>query len=120
MRLLMNLLGVRNEHNRNDRNAFLTFQSRDPNTLVIPTLQRYNLFTPYANNSVATIASIFDYNSVTLVTGTQFAASLNQPVFVPANRNVIGQLPRLSRTDCSLINLLYSCNAPCPDRKSGL
>ncbi|XP_055346724.1 uncharacterized protein LOC129594158 [Paramacrobiotus metropolitanus] len=115
MRVLMNILGIRNEHNRNDRSSYLAFQSADPNTLVTSTLQKYNIFTPYANNSVATIASTFDYNSVTLVTGQQYAASPNAPVFVPLGTNIIGQLPRLSRTDCLLMNLLYSCSSPCPD-----
>lgn len=117
MRTLVNLLGIRNEHNRNDRNTFLTFQSSDPNTLVTSTLQKYNLFTVYANTSVATIASTYDFNSVTHVTGTQYALSASLPVFIPVGGNSVGQLPRLSRTDCLLINLLYRCSAPCPDRK---
>ncbi|GAV04831.1 hypothetical protein RvY_15051 [Ramazzottius varieornatus] len=84
MRILMNLLGIRNEHNRQDRNNFLLFQSAVPNMLVAPSLQKYNLFAAYANNSIATIASTFDYKSVTLVSGEQFAKSRNRPVFIPA------------------------------------
>ncbi|OQV13897.1 hypothetical protein BV898_11894 [Hypsibius exemplaris] len=116
MRLLMNLLGVRNEHNRADRNKFLTFQSSNPNSLVVSGLDKYNLFGLY--NGSTTIASTFDYQSVTLVAGEKFAASLNSPVFVPASgskSNTIGHLARLSRTDCLVINMLYQCSAPCPD-----
>lgn len=114
MRLLVNLLGIRSEHNRNDRNSFLTFTSGDPNAQVMESLQRYSLFLLY-NSSTTAIASTFDYQSVTLVTGDKFAASSNAPVFV-AN-TAIGQLARLSRTDCLLTNMLYRCNSACPDRK---
>jgi Astacin (Peptidase family M12A) len=115
MRLLMNLLSVRSEHNRNDRNTYLTLQSSNPNSLVVSPLDKYNLFAIY--NSSVTIASTFDYQSITLVSGEKFAASLNTPVFVPVGSNTVGALARLSRTDCLVINMLYRCNAPCPDRK---
>ena len=114
-RLLMNLLSVRSEHNRPDRNNYLTFQSGNPNVQVVAPLDKYNLFNAY--NGSVTVASTFDYQSITLVSGEKFAASLDTPVFVPVGSNSVGKLARLSRTDCLVLNLLYQCRATCHDRR---
>lgn len=111
MRILANSLGLRNEYMRADRDAYMTFPSTiDRNSLVAPILQKYNIFaaTNQYNSSVATPYTAFDYNSITMVSGTRFAGT-STPVFTTPSGTTVGQLSRLSLGDCNSLKLMYGC-----------
>ena len=125
MRVIANALGLRNEFMRSDRDNFITL-APNANSLVAANLQSLDIFaaTKKYTNASATNQGPFDARSITMVTGEQWAQNIGKPVFT-LNMNPtgggdyrpVGNLARLSRTDCDALNMLYRCRIQCDDRK---
>ena len=120
MRLWSNSLGLLNEYLRSDRDPIMTFAS-NRNSLVATNLQKYDLFNDVKKLNATTAMlippngvyqSIFDLNSITMITGDRFAASSSQPVFTITGGNSVGQNARLSENDCRALKILYGCSEP--------
>ncbi|XP_055349126.1 uncharacterized protein LOC129596002 [Paramacrobiotus metropolitanus] len=111
MRILVNAMGLRSEFLRDDRAAYMTFPTLvDRNSLVSTTLQQYNIFadTNRYNTSVAITRTPFDYNSITMITGSRYAGT-STPVFTIPSGTQVGQLARLSLQDCNTLKIMYGC-----------
>ena len=121
MRVLVNALGLRNEFMRSDRDTFITFQTNF-NSLVVDNLRSLDIFgaAKQYNTATATNQGTFDAQSITMVSGEQWAADPTRPVFTlksGPSAKPIGTLARLSLGDCSALNLLYRCGITCEDRE---
>ena len=125
MRVLANALGLRNEFMRADRDNYMTLAT-NPNTLVATNLQSLDIFGDSKKYMATNAANQgpFDAQSITMVSGEQFAQDSSKPVFTlkaaPFGGGAfkpIGNLARLSLDDCSALNNLYGCAITCDDRK---
>lgn len=125
MRILANALGLRNEFMRADRDSFMTVAA-NANSLVASQLQSLNIFDTSKLYTAANAQNQgpFDAQSITMVSGEQFAQDPSKPVFTMkatptggGTAKPIGNLARLSIDDCQALSFLYKCGIICDDRK---
>ncbi|GAV07072.1 hypothetical protein RvY_16954 [Ramazzottius varieornatus] len=123
MALLVNILGLYSEYQRDDREtaamgqpAPMTFNAAGDsarNELVKDSLKSKFIFGP-SNRAVvnvnATYKSAFDLNSITMISGEKYAKSFNKPVF--STSRVVGAKARLSVDDCTALLDMYGKYCP--------
>nr|BBG28497.1 hatching enzyme [Rhabdoblennius nitidus] len=98
---LMHALGFHHEHNRSDRDWYITINWDNINEFY-----RYNFKRKETNN----LGTSYDYSSVMHYGKTAFAKYRTESMTPIPNRNVpIGQRKRASPTDFLRINKLYNC-----------
>ncbi|OQV18825.1 hypothetical protein BV898_07082 [Hypsibius exemplaris] len=130
MRLLTRVLGVMDEFRKPSRNTVMTFPKGFQ-----PGLEQLNLLSRYVEHydifgvervneeypdAVDATPGVFDALSVTMVSGTRYAADPKKPVFTVAGNVKVGDLARLSLLDCKTVTKLYGCSsAVCIDPYAG-
>ncbi|XP_055352519.1 uncharacterized protein LOC129598570 [Paramacrobiotus metropolitanus] len=106
MKILVNVLGLRNEYNRPDRDLHIKVFPEN----LQPELRNSNLLTAYNASQVDTVDRPFDYHSVTIPNFNKYGI-VNSTVFeLPAN-TTFPQLDRLSLDDCMGLAWMYGCDA---------
>ncbi|KAK6960979.1 zinc metalloproteinase nas-13-like isoform X1 [Biomphalaria glabrata] len=112
LHVLGHTIGFHHEHNRPDRDYYVTIIERN-----IPANLLYN-FKKYPLDEINTYGVPYDYSSIMQYGGRAF--SLNGEITIKANdpkyQNVLGNRISLSFNDIKLANLMYKCHENC-DKK---
>lgn len=104
MKILTNVLGLRNEYNRPDRDQHLKIFVED----LQPELRFSNLLNAY-NASQVLRSGPFDYNSITIPRPSQFAIAGKHIFEFPADK-AVPTLAHLSKADCVGLSFMYGCD----------
>ncbi|KAI8761336.1 blastula protease 10 [Biomphalaria glabrata] len=111
--MLGHTIGFHHEHNRPDRDDYVTIIERN-----IPANLLYNL-KKYPLDEINTYGVPYDYSSIMQYGGRAF--SLNGEITIKANdpkyQNVLGNRISLSFNDIKLANLMYKSHENC-DKKN--
>lgn len=104
MKILTNVLGLRNEYNRPDRDQHLKIFVED----LQPELRFSNLLNAY-NASQVLRSGPFDYNSITIPRPSQYAIAGKHIFEFPADK-AVPTLAHLSKADCVGLSFMYGCD----------
>ena len=112
MRLLASLTGLRSEHNKPNRDQFVTVSSQN----IEPRVQPYVPVNVFDSSKVISNPNDFDYNSITMIDPLEFSGN-GAPVIQSRTQATIINSGSLSMKDCQAITSYYQCSATCQDRK---
>ncbi|GAU92467.1 hypothetical protein RvY_04544 [Ramazzottius varieornatus] len=104
MKILVNVLGLRNEYNRPDRDQHLKVFVEN----LQPELRFSNLLNPY-NASQVLRSGPFDYHSITIPQPSQYAIAGKHIYEFPADK-AVPTLAHLSKADCAGLSFMYGCD----------
>lgn len=108
LHMFLHVLGVRHEHQRYDRNFYITVNHHN----IAPALVNQYMRHSWGVSYVASAGLPYDYTSVMHHKADAFAVDASEPVLwplVPCARPVIGQQKEMSRSDVARLNRLYGC-----------
>lgn len=108
LHMFLHVLGVRHEHQRYDRNFYVTVNHHNIAPALVSQYTRHS----WAASYVASAGLPYDYTSVMHHKPDAFAVDPSEPVLwplVPCARAVIGQQDGMSRSDVARLNRLYGC-----------
>ncbi|XP_055348657.1 mucin-5AC-like [Paramacrobiotus metropolitanus] len=108
LRYIVNSLGKRNEHERGDRDSFITV-APDSQLSVPAAYRKYNQSEAYWGYYA------YDYCSITHNQPADFATTGNAFTMttITTTPGCIPKLNMISATDCQWLNIMYQCNIAC-------
>ncbi|GAU97396.1 hypothetical protein RvY_08703 [Ramazzottius varieornatus] len=110
MRMLMSLAGIRFEHNKPNRDAYITVNT----PLATSVATSLGVFTTYDPAKVISNRDDYDYFSVTNLDAATFSQT-GAPVISSKTSSQLFNTGRLSLKDCQCLSFLYSCTVTCPN-----
>ncbi|GAU90382.1 hypothetical protein RvY_02803-2 [Ramazzottius varieornatus] len=107
MKILANVLGLRNEFSRPDRDNFILVQPQNFRA----EFRNADLYRKYQPSEVEYQNFQFDYQSITMYSMDRFAIPGTVAYHLINPGSFIGNLPRLSKGDCQGLSAHYGCTA---------
>lgn len=108
LHMFLHILGVRHEHQRYDRNYYVTVDHHN----ILPSHTREYIRRSWSVSYVASAGLPYDYASIMHHKANAYAQDPNRPVMlplVPCAQVIMGQREVLSPSDVARLNRLYGC-----------